>query len=271
MRLTLASDNVASPLHLNTIECLYTQPPSAEGSALGAMSGDSDLGDHGILRRWRSWSVLRGNNGRHGHQNERMGINGTVDAKMFVVLVKEAPALLQKELIEPEGIEYARVSHNRSDKNTLASSSSSRLPLCQKETTALKFFFFHLLLLPPRRKPQIGIASSSSSSAIKDGNHSSLSFAFFFFASSDKTSIDPPQPHSSAALIQDTSSFAVELLPFCRVVVFFTSVTGDSITAQVLAAKRATGFNYSAIQLQQYSITAEFNYIPQHYNQPNRA
>ncbi|KAL4571027.1 hypothetical protein LXL04_017777 [Taraxacum kok-saghyz] len=47
--------------------------------------------------------------------------------------------------------------------------------------------------------------------------------------------------------------------------------TPDSITAQVLAAKRATGFNYSTIQLQQYSITAEFNYIPQHYNQPNRA
>ncbi|KAL4571497.1 hypothetical protein LXL04_018257 [Taraxacum kok-saghyz] len=42
-------------------------------------------------------------------------------------------------------------------------------------------------------------------------------------------------------------------------------------TTQVLAAKRATGFNYSTIQLQQYSITAEFNYIPQHYNQPNRA
>ncbi|KAL4569091.1 hypothetical protein LXL04_024719 [Taraxacum kok-saghyz] len=40
---------------------------------------------------------------------------------------------------------------------------------------------------------------------------------------------------------------------------------------RVLAAKRATGFNYSTIQLQQYSITAEFNYIPQHYNQPNRA
>ncbi|KAL4571958.1 hypothetical protein LXL04_018726 [Taraxacum kok-saghyz] len=34
----------------------------------------------------------------------------------------------------------------------------------------------------------------------------------------------------------------------------------DSITAQVLAAKRTTGFNYSTIQLQQYSITAEFNY-----------
>ncbi|KAL4563877.1 hypothetical protein LXL04_027925 [Taraxacum kok-saghyz] len=34
----------------------------------------------------------------------------------------------------------------------------------------------------------------------------------------------------------------------------------DSITVQVLAAKRATGFNYSTIQLQQYSITAEFNY-----------
>ncbi|KAL4572958.1 hypothetical protein LXL04_019747 [Taraxacum kok-saghyz] len=40
---------------------------------------------------------------------------------------------------------------------------------------------------------------------------------------------------------------------------------------QVLAAKRATGFNYSTIQLQQYSITAEFNYIPQHYNQTNGA
>ncbi|KAL4575495.1 hypothetical protein LXL04_022340 [Taraxacum kok-saghyz] len=39
-------------------------------------------------------------------------------------------------------------------------------------------------------------------------------------------------------------------------------ITKDSITAQVLAAKRATGFNYSTIQLQQYSITAEFNYIP---------
>ncbi|KAL4561620.1 hypothetical protein LXL04_033790 [Taraxacum kok-saghyz] len=36
--------------------------------------------------------------------------------------------------------------------------------------------------------------------------------------------------------------------------------TFDSITAQVLAAKRATEFNYSTIQLQQYSITAEFNY-----------
>ncbi|KAL4567523.1 hypothetical protein LXL04_023108 [Taraxacum kok-saghyz] len=45
----------------------------------------------------------------------------------------------------------------------------------------------------------------------------------------------------------------------------------DSITAQVLAAKRATGFNYSTIQLQQHSITVEFNYIPQHYNQTNRA
>ena len=41
-----------------------------------------------------------------------------------------------------------------------------------------------------------------------------------------------------------------------------------------------TGFNYSTsfgsqtcnrIQLQHNSITAEFNYIPQHYNQPNRA
>ncbi|KAL4574869.1 hypothetical protein LXL04_021709 [Taraxacum kok-saghyz] len=50
-----------------------------------------------------------------------------------------------------------------------------------------------------------------------------------------------------------------------------SSFTQDSITAQVLAAKRATGFNYSTIQLQRYSITAEFNYISQHYNQPNRA
>ncbi|KAL4559449.1 hypothetical protein LXL04_031587 [Taraxacum kok-saghyz] len=175
---------------------------------------------------------------------------------------------------EIEGIEYA-VFHTIDQTKIPSLLPRLRVFLCAKRKPQLKFFFFHLLLLPPRRKPQIGIASSSSSSAIKDGNHSSLSFAFFFFASSDKclslsfalcslsqfaipvisscpkpaklTSIDPPQPHSSAALIQDTSSFAVELLPFCRVVVFFTS-----------------GFNYSTsfgsqtcnrIQLQRNSIT----------------
>ncbi|KAL4589093.1 hypothetical protein LXL04_001995 [Taraxacum kok-saghyz] len=73
-----------------------------------------------------------------------------------------------------EGIEYARVSHNKSDKNTfqkksdnwlcpnLASSSSSLLPLCQKETTA------QVLLLP----------SSSSSSATETTDRNRI---FFFF------------------------------------------------------------------------------------------
>ena len=61
--------------------------------------------------------------------------------------------------------------------------------------------------------------------------------------------------------------FYVNYNSYRSIIVFWP----DSITAQVLAAKRATGFNYSVIQLQQYSITAEFNYIPQYYNQPNRA
>ncbi|KAL4584783.1 hypothetical protein LXL04_009393 [Taraxacum kok-saghyz] len=70
--------------------------------------------------------------------------------------------------------------------------------------------------------------------------------------------------HSPATSIFATSEHANPKLKY-------SNIDSADDPAQVLAAKRATGFNYSTIQLQQYSITAEFNYITQHYNQPNRA
>ncbi|KAL4588892.1 hypothetical protein LXL04_001790 [Taraxacum kok-saghyz] len=104
------------------------------------------------------------------------------------------------------------------------------------------------------------LSASTSSSSRRRPSQASTGMSDSISASTSSSSTSPIS-HSCftpLSLLPSSSVPAVTLLP-------------DSITAQVLAAKRATGFNYNTIQLQQYSITAEFNYIHQHYNQPNRA